>query len=153
MFVVVLLYVIIWLIMFGSIVGFGLFFMIFVWFIVCNNFVENGFDVLVNMDIGVVCVVMLVIDIGVGIWVVWVYFGIWFVFWLYFIILFVGIVFVLLWGMLFFMVGEGFSIVYVVGIILIYVVVGMIFGLIIGDFFCCLLNYCFFVFVFFVVGV
>ncbi|AZH78545.1 MULTISPECIES: nitrate/nitrite transporter [Microbacterium] len=131
--VAALLHATTWSITFGSIAGLGLLFTILVWLIVRNNPAENGPDVSVNTDTGVVRVVTSAIDTGVGIRAAWAHPGTRLAFWSHFTTPFAGTVFVLLWGMPFLTAGEGLSTAHAAGIISIYVVAGMILGPIIGD--------------------
>jgi MFS family permease len=131
--VAALLHATTWSITFGSIAGLGLLFTILVWLIVRNNPAENGLDVSVNTDTGVVRVVTSAIDTGVGIRAAWAHPGTRLAFWSHFTTPFAGTVFVLLWGMPFLTAGEGLSTAHAAGIISIYVVAGMILGPIIGD--------------------
>ena len=131
--VAALLHATTWSITFGSIAGLGLLFTILVWLIVRNNPAENGPDVSVNTDTGVVRVVTSAIDTGVGIRAAWAHPGTRLAFWSHFTTPFAGTVFVLLWGMPFLTAGEGLSTSHAAGIISIYVVAGMILGPIIGD--------------------
>ena len=131
--VAALLHATTWSITFGSIAGLGLLFTILVWLIVRNNPAENGPDVSVNTDTGVVRVVTSAIDTGVGIRAAWAHPGTRLAFWSHFTTPFAGTVFVLLWGMPFLTAGEGLSTAHAAGVISIYVVAGMILGPIIGD--------------------
>lgn len=122
-----------WSITFGSIAGLGLLFAILVALVIRNHPPEQGADVTVNTDTGVVRVVTSAIDTGVGIRAAWAHPGTRLAFWSHFTTPFAGTAFVLLWGMPFLTAGEGLDTAHAAGIISVYVVAGMFLGPIIGD--------------------
>jgi len=122
-----------WSITFGSIAGLGLLFAILVALVIRNHPPEQGADVTVNTDTGVVRVVTSSIDTGVGIRAAWAHPGTRLAFWSHFTTPFAGTAFVLLWGMPFLTAGEGLDTAHAAGIISVYVVAGMFLGPIIGD--------------------